>query len=48
MIPLKAVSKTNRSHIRGATRVFVVKPEGKRPPVKLTSRWEDNTKMDFK
>jgi hypothetical protein len=48
MIPLDAFLKTNRSYIRGATRVLVVKPEGKRPLGRLTRTWEDNTKMDFK
>jgi len=32
---------------RGAYRVLVWKPEGKKPPVKPRHRWEDNVKMDM-
>jgi hypothetical protein len=32
---------------RGAYRVLVGKPEGKRPLGRPGSRWEDNIKMDF-
>jgi hypothetical protein len=32
---------------RGACRVLVGKPEGKRPLGKRRRRWEDNIKMDF-
>jgi hypothetical protein len=32
---------------RGAFRVLVEKPEGKRPLGRLKSRWEDNIKMDI-
>jgi hypothetical protein len=32
---------------RGAYRVLVGKPEGKRPLGKLRRRWEDNIKMNF-
>ena len=31
---------------RGANRVLVGKPEGKRPLRKARSRWEDNIKID--
>jgi len=31
---------------RGVYRVFVVKPEGKRPLGRPRHRWEDNIKMD--
>jgi hypothetical protein len=31
---------------RGAYRLFVDKPEGRRPLEKLRLRWEDNIKMD--
>jgi hypothetical protein len=33
---------------RGAWRVFVEKPEGKRPLESLRRRWESNIKKDFK
>jgi len=32
---------------RGAYRVMVGKPEGKRPLVRTRCRWEDNIKMDL-
>jgi hypothetical protein len=32
---------------RGVHRVFVGKPEGKRPLGRPRRRWEDNIKMDF-
>ena len=32
---------------RGAYRVFVGKPEGKRPLGRTRRRWEDNIKMDL-
>ena len=32
---------------RGAYRVLVGKPEGKRPLGRRRRRWEDNTKMDL-
>jgi hypothetical protein len=32
---------------RGAYRVFVVKPEGKRPLGRPRLRWKDNIKMDL-
>jgi len=32
---------------RGAYRVFVGKPEGKRPLERPRLRWEDNIKMDL-
>jgi hypothetical protein len=32
---------------RGVYRVFVGKPEGKRPLGRPRLRWEDNTKMDL-
>jgi hypothetical protein len=32
---------------RGVFRVFVGKPEGKRPLGRLRRRWEDNIKIDF-
>ena len=32
---------------RGVFRVVVVKPEGKRPPGRLRSRWKDNIKLDL-
>jgi len=32
---------------RGAYRVLVEKPEGKKPLVRHRSRWEDNIKMDL-
>jgi hypothetical protein len=32
---------------RGAYRVLVGKPEGKRPLGKPTHRWEDNIKVDL-
>ena len=32
---------------RGEYRVFVGKPEGKRPLGRPRCRWEDNTKMDL-
>jgi hypothetical protein len=31
---------------RGSYRVLVRKPEGKRPPVRLTRRWKNNIKID--
>jgi hypothetical protein len=36
-----------RGERRGAYRVLVGKPEGKRPLERLECRWEDNIKMDF-
>jgi hypothetical protein len=33
---------------RGAYRVLVGKPEGKRPLGRPRRRWEDNIKMDFR
>jgi hypothetical protein len=33
---------------RGAYRVFVGRPEGKRPLGRLRRRWEDNNKMDLR
>jgi hypothetical protein len=33
---------------RGVYRVFMGKPEGKRPLEKSRRRWEDNIKMDLK
>jgi len=33
---------------RGAHRVLVVKPEGKRPLGRPRIRWEDNIKMDLR
>jgi len=45
---LRNFRRTNRSHIRGATRVLVAKPEGEKPPGRITCRWEDNIKMDLK
>jgi hypothetical protein len=32
---------------RGVSRVFVGRPEGKRPLGRPRHRWEDNIKMDF-
>ena len=32
---------------RGVYRVFVTKPEGKRPIGRTRRRWEDNVKMDL-
>jgi hypothetical protein len=32
---------------KGAYRVFVGKPEERRPLGRLRRRWEDNIKMDF-
>jgi hypothetical protein len=32
---------------RGAVRVLVEKPEGRRPLGRPRSRWEDNIKMDL-
>jgi len=32
---------------RGANRVLVLKPEGKKPLGRLKSRWEDNIKMNL-
>jgi len=32
---------------RGAYRVLVGKPEGKKPLGRLRDRWEDNIKMDL-
>ena len=34
--------------LRGACRVLVGKPEGKRPLGRLRRRWEDNIKMDLR
>jgi hypothetical protein len=38
-----------KCHVWGAGeyRVLARKPEGRRPLVRLRSRWEDNVKMDF-
>jgi hypothetical protein len=33
---------------RGVYRVFVGKPEGKKPLKRPRRRWEDNIRMDFK
>jgi hypothetical protein len=33
---------------RGVYRVFVGRPEGKRPLRRLRRRWEDNIKMDLR
>ena len=33
---------------RGVHRVFMGKPEGKRPPGRPRRRWENNIKMDFR
>jgi hypothetical protein len=33
---------------RGAYRVLVGRPEGKRPPGRPRNRWEDNIKMDLR
>jgi hypothetical protein len=33
---------------RGAYRVLVTKPEGRRPLGRPRHRWEDNVKMDFR
>jgi hypothetical protein len=33
---------------RGAYRVLVVRPEGKRPLGRPSCRWEDNIKMDLR
>jgi hypothetical protein len=33
---------------RGAYRVLVGRPEGKRPPGRPRRRWEDNIKLDFR
>jgi hypothetical protein len=33
---------------RNAYRIFVGKPEGKRPPGRLRRMWEDNIKMDLR
>jgi hypothetical protein len=33
---------------RGAYRILVGRPEGKRPMGRPRCRWEDNIKMDFK
>ena len=32
---------------RGACRVLLEKPEGRRPPERPRHRWEDNIKMDL-
>jgi hypothetical protein len=32
---------------RGANRILVGRPEGKRPLGRLRRRWEDNIKMDL-
>jgi hypothetical protein len=34
--------------VRNAYRIFVVKPEGKRPQQKSRRRWKDNIKMDVR
>jgi hypothetical protein len=36
------------AEIRNAFKLSVRKPEGKKPPGKPRSRWEDNTKMNLK
>jgi hypothetical protein len=36
-----------RGEGRGVYRVFVGKPEGKRPPGRPMRRWKDNIKMDL-
>jgi hypothetical protein len=36
-----------KGHMRGAYRVLVCKPEGKRPFGRTMRRWEDNIKMDL-
>ena len=33
---------------RGAYRVLVVKPDGRRPLERLRRRWEDNIEMDLR
>jgi hypothetical protein len=33
---------------RGVYRVFIWRPEGKRPPGRPRHRWEDNIKMDLR
>jgi hypothetical protein len=33
---------------RGASRVLVGKPEGRRPLERLRRRWKNNIKMDFR
>jgi hypothetical protein len=33
---------------RDARRIFVGKPEGKRPLERATCRWEDNIQMDLR
>jgi hypothetical protein len=33
---------------RNAYRIFVEKPQGKRPLGRLTCRWEDNIEMELK
>jgi hypothetical protein len=38
----------NTGDRRGAYRVLVGKPEGKRPPGRHRLRWDDNIKMDVK
>ena len=35
------------STTRGAYRVLVGKPEGRRPPGRPRRRWENSTKLDF-
>ena len=37
----------SRGESRGVYRIFVGKPEGKRPLVNTRRRWEDNIKMDL-
>jgi hypothetical protein len=34
--------------VRNAYRIFVGKPEGKRPLGRLRRRWEDNIKMELR
>ena len=38
---------TRMGERRGAYRILVVKPEGKRPLGRTRHRWEDSTKMDL-
>ena len=38
---------TSTGDRRGAYRILMGKPEGKRPPGRSRHRWEDNIKMDF-
>ena len=49
LIPLRwagYIARMERS--RNAYRVFVGKPEGKRPSGRTSRRWEDDTKKDLK